>query len=239
VSDRVQKEQTLPAEFASTLKAMRESKDQRLGAVLSIAKMNGWTYQSMASALGVTRQAVHQAVAHAKLDCSGEVPDVPLPPRKPQPEPKPPRRRLLINDELAEQLRDMQRIAAKVNGATPADAPERKVSVDLSAQLHALTQQGVSVYHIAEVLGVAHNAVRARLARHGYRKPQPSQKPERYLGRPQARAAGEQTHCKHGHELSGENLYVAPKTGFRACRACSARRSRAYQERKRQDGGVS
>lgn len=29
------------------------------------------------------------------------------------------------------------------------------------------------------------------------------------------------THCIHGHELSGENLYVTPK-GYRNCRACNA-----------------
>jgi len=30
----------------------------------------------------------------------------------------------------------------------------------------------------------------------------------------------EQIHCKHGHPLSGDNLYVAPKSGCRMCRAC-------------------
>src|SRR6266481_4255156 len=27
------------------------------------------------------------------------------------------------------------------------------------------------------------------------------------------------THCKHGHELSGDNLYLSPK-GFRGCKKC-------------------
>jgi hypothetical protein len=233
MNDRVQKEQTLPAEFASVLRTMRAEKDQRLSTVLAIARMNGWTYQAMGSALGVSRQAIQQAISRAELDVRGGVPEVPLPPRKPQSEAKPPRRRLLVNDELAERLREMQRVAATVNGVTPADAPERKISVEFTAQLHALTQQGVSVYHLADVLGVAHNAIRSRLARHGYRSSSPSQA-ERYIGHPNARAAGEQTHCKYGHELSGENLYVIPKTGKRVCRACSSRRSRAYQERKRQ-----
>ncbi len=30
-----------------------------------------------------------------------------------------------------------------------------------------------------------------------------------------------QTHCKHGHELFGDNLYVSPK-GSRGCRKCRA-----------------
>jgi hypothetical protein len=28
------------------------------------------------------------------------------------------------------------------------------------------------------------------------------------------------THCKHGHPLSGENLWIDPGTGSRICRAC-------------------
>lgn len=34
-----------------------------------------------------------------------------------------------------------------------------------------------------------------------------------------------QTHCKRGHPLSGENLYVHPKRGHRHCRECSRLRS--------------
>lgn len=28
------------------------------------------------------------------------------------------------------------------------------------------------------------------------------------------------THCKHGHELTPENTYVYPRTGYRSCRVC-------------------
>lgn len=31
---------------------------------------------------------------------------------------------------------------------------------------------------------------------------------------------GPRTHCKHGHPLSGANLYVEPSTGKRFCRIC-------------------
>ena len=40
------------------------------------------------------------------------------------------------------------------------------------------------------------------------------------------------THCKHGHPLSGENLYVQPSTGYRYCRICQRRNSRNYLGRK-------
>jgi hypothetical protein len=34
------------------------------------------------------------------------------------------------------------------------------------------------------------------------------------------------THCKRGHLLSGANLYIQPKDGYRACKACSRLRNR-------------
>ena len=39
-----------------------------------------------------------------------------------------------------------------------------------------------------------------------------------------------QTHCPHGHELSGDNLYVVPKTGKRHCRTCKRDSKRKHSE---------
>lgn len=33
---------------------------------------------------------------------------------------------------------------------------------------------------------------------------------------------GEATHCREGHEFSGENLYIDPTSGRRRCRTCRA-----------------
>lgn len=40
-------------------------------------------------------------------------------------------------------------------------------------------------------------------------------------------AKSRKTHCKYGHELSGDNLYVSPK-GARSCRMCQRDRERKY-----------
>jgi lambda repressor-like predicted transcriptional regulator len=238
MNDRLRVNQTLPADFATLLRQMRAARDPRFAATLIVARMNGWTCQSLATALGVSRQAVDQLVARNSITAPGRIPEIPLPPVKPQPETKPPRRRLLVNEELAEELRRMQRIAANVNGATPADAPERAVSVEFTAMLNALHEQGVSLKHLAKTLGVRFNSVASRLARHGYRDPYPSQS-VKYLGRPSERASGQQTHCQRGHELAGDNLYVIPKTGQRICRSCHKARHAAYRARKRQAGGAA
>lgn len=47
------------------------------------------------------------------------------------------------------------------------------------------------------------------------------------------RRAPEKSVCKHGHQLSGENLYVHPKTGRRRCKACHARRQATIDARRR------
>lgn len=41
-----------------------------------------------------------------------------------------------------------------------------------------------------------------------------------------------QTHCLHGHELAGDNLYEW--RGQRKCRACGTLRARAYRAKKRE-----
>jgi hypothetical protein len=40
------------------------------------------------------------------------------------------------------------------------------------------------------------------------------------------------THCKQGHPLSGSNLYLCPRTGYRACRTCVRLWARNYRSRK-------
>lgn len=52
-----------------------------------------------------------------------------------------------------------------------------------------------------------------------------------------ARAA--QTHCVHGHELSGDNLYLHPKRGTRNCRTCLNATARARRAGLRGTGPCS
>lgn len=51
---------------------------------------------------------------------------------------------------------------------------------------------------------------------------------------PAARENAAKTHCKHGHPLSGDNVYTPPGDPLkRACRACTLSASNAYKSRKR------
>lgn len=39
------------------------------------------------------------------------------------------------------------------------------------------------------------------------------------------------THCKRGHPLSGDNLYINPGSGQRVCRSCRLMSKRAFHAR--------
>jgi hypothetical protein len=43
-----------------------------------------------------------------------------------------------------------------------------------------------------------------------------------------------QTHCKNGHPLSGENLYVHLQRGTRSCRTCKNRRTEISNNKRRE-----
>jgi hypothetical protein len=87
-----------------------------------------------------------------------------------------------ITPEVAKELRAMHAIARTVNGNTPLDDPKRQTNLEFTAALQSLIEQGVTVYRLAKVLGVGHASVYARLARHGYRAPSPSQTNRDYRG---------------------------------------------------------
>jgi transposase-like protein len=83
----------------------------------------------------------------------------------------------------------MQKIARTVNGTVLSTDPRRRISLRLTDELAALVEEGFTVATIAKALGVDHNTVKYRLARHGYRELPPSQFRSRYRGRARTEAA--------------------------------------------------
>lgn len=43
----------------------------------------------------------------------------------------------------------------------------------------------------------------------------------------------EQTHCKRGHPLSGDNLYIPPGNPRRCCKECDRLKGKQYRERRK------
>jgi hypothetical protein len=41
------------------------------------------------------------------------------------------------------------------------------------------------------------------------------------------------SHCKQGHELTGDNVYITPSTGERKCLTCNRTQARTYRKRRK------
>lgn len=160
----------LPDDFARLLRRMQKTDDPDLSPLLAKLKEAGWTYQEIADALGVTRQAIGQRVKH--------------PDRKP-------RVAVVLPDKIERRLRELHATARTVNGAMPPEHPARRDSEELSRMMADLAKQGVPVLTLAKALGITHYAAAARLYRHGYREQMPQSQPQaRYKNRKVGASAG-------------------------------------------------
>ena len=232
---------TLPPEAVAALHDLKVAAAQagyrdtrahlRFRAYVKALRAAGWTFQSIGTDLGVSREYVRQ-VAAADAPEFNDLPPVPAVPPKPQPEPRLTKWEALphLAPETAEWMRTLHADARRVNGVTPADSPLRVATIRLTELIAEEVTRGVTVAEVARTLGVTHYAVRSRLARHGYDTPCPSAASPVYLGRPRSWGAPV-SHCKAGHPMSGDNLRVTVPGGLRVCRACEKRRQSEYRQR--------
>ena len=136
----------------------------------------GWTYESMAKPLGVSRERVRQfynevlpyevGLALAEATRSGfVVPERPVlepratAPKKYRPEP--------LEENLA-RLKELKPYAERVRSNSPRFRAEAEEYVALLHREHV--ERGVSMWRLAKELGVTHGAIRSRLVRYGYLK---------------------------------------------------------------------
>lgn len=175
--------QEVPEGFGALLRQLRD--DDRSGvlnALLAACRTQGWRTPSLAKALQMNPPAVSKRIERARRqarnnepgwrDVAAEVEKVEIP--------KAPQVQAMIDgkqlpDDKIQELLQMQRVAARVNGAMPADHPSRRVSEALSQELNRLiAEEGFSPYYLARVLGRSHRAITSRLERHHFRDPCPS-----------------------------------------------------------------
>ncbi|GAB97250.1 hypothetical protein BJY21_002259 [Kineosphaera limosa] len=78
-----------------------------------------------------------------------------------------------VEADVAKRLRSLAPQAAKTNGGTPLDSPQRKASEEFSDLIKSLHEQGHSWQQIADACGLSVAGVRMRAARHGYKSGPP------------------------------------------------------------------
>lgn len=166
---RVRQHLELPLE--PTVK-LNITKDPELrAAYIKALRMKNWTLQSIADALGLSRERIRQVENTAKpsyilhvLGLPGEFPIPELPTITVEVadapvyvEPKP---------ETLARLLELQPFAQKVRY----DHKQYRAEAEEYTALlwHAHSVEGVPIYRIAKRLGITHGAVRFRLVRYGY-----------------------------------------------------------------------
>lgn len=161
-----QKNLTLPAEVVEHFDVLGQ--DDR-NVYMQALRGLGWTLQSLADVAGVSRERVRQIVsqdwplgeieAHAPL---------PTPPQRVE-RARNPRVQVEPTSETLARLRELQPYARKVAGNSPRYREEAEEYARLL--FHAHKSEGVTYYHLAQLLGVTHSAIRSKLIRYGYIKP--------------------------------------------------------------------
>jgi transcriptional regulator with XRE-family HTH domain len=133
--------------------------------------MKGWTLQSIADALGVTRERVRQiettATPYSILTVLGDTGQYPVP-ELPTVEIEVTGRPVYIepSEQTLKRLLELQPEAQMVRYDHKA---HRSAGEEYTALLwHAHSVEGVTLYRLAKRLGVTHGALRFRLVRYGY-----------------------------------------------------------------------
>jgi transcriptional regulator with XRE-family HTH domain len=169
----VQKEvrQHLVLPFEATVKlGLIKDKETRAAYVYAL-RCNKWTLQSVANAMGLTRERIRQIESSAQpslvlsiLANPGEFPMPSLPVE--DVEVKGVHVPILPSKETLDRLLELQPLAQKVRYDHKQYRAEAEEYSALIWKAH--TVEKVTLYRLAKSLGVTHGALRFRLARYGY-----------------------------------------------------------------------
>lgn len=164
-----QKNLTLPADVVDHFDILGQ--DDR-NVYMQALRDRHWTLQSLADVAGISRERVRQIVAQewpeGMLDASAPLPDPPVIPERVAT----PRVQVEPDASTLARLRELQPFARKVAGNSPKYRAEAEEYARLLWQAH--DSEGVTYYHLAQLLDVTHSAIRSKLIRYGYIEPEKS-----------------------------------------------------------------
>lgn len=154
--------QTLPTDTVNAFTTLNtEERDNYIRSLHAA----GWTQQSIAVAVKLSRERVRQLVRLPGTATLANLP-APTPPARPVKEP-----RVFVEpdpDVLARML-ELQPLAVQVRANSTKYRAEAEEYTRLISQEHQ--ERGVALYRLGLRLNVSHGALRFRLARYGYKRP--------------------------------------------------------------------
>lgn len=163
---------TLPEPTQGALRQANENPDRtELKSYIVALRQEGWTLESIARPLGVTREWIRQMEAdQADINAAvlfansmgfvaPERPIIAQPTRAEKPQPDP---------AVLARLKELQPLAQLVRSSSPRYRAEAEEYTRLIYEEH--TNRGISLFRLARELGVSHGALRFRLVRYGYKE---------------------------------------------------------------------
>lgn len=158
-------QQVLPKEVSDVLRTLPLVERKAYATMLS---KEGWTLQSIANELKITREAVRLyefAKTNDDTEVRKAVANLPVPPIPTRTMTRELIDKETIPDDVLAQLKELHAKARLVRGK---GKNHRTEAEDFTRLVHEQVERGVSVYAIAHALGVTPSAISTRLIRYGY-----------------------------------------------------------------------
>lgn len=153
---------SLPQEVIDNFNTIKDKKVRN--DYVRALRAKGWTYSSIAKAVGVTTEMIRNI---ASKPYEYGVPEYFLIPEVPTHPEKVVKGYTLPSDELLERLKELQPYAQLVRSSSMRYRAEAEEYAFLLNK--ATEEQGVTVYRLAKLLGITPSAIAFRLVRYGYR----------------------------------------------------------------------
>jgi predicted transcriptional regulator len=179
---------TLPKEVADILTGLPLAERKAYASELRKA---GWTLQSIATPLNITRESIRlYGLAEHSNEVLAKISHLPIvEPLKVQVFVERVKR-VKPDPQVIAQLKELQPKAMGIRGKTKKNRDEAELYTKL---IYELMESGVSGYRIAKELGVTHSALAFRLVRYGYTTSEGKSRSYRPLTH---RSKGEETNAK-------------------------------------------
>jgi predicted transcriptional regulator len=157
---------TLPKEVADVLRTLPIKERKAYATALS---KEGWTLQSIADVLNVTREAIRlygTAKSNDESEVRKAIASLPIPPIPTRTITREVIKRVQLADDVLAELKELYDKAKLVRGKS---ANYRKEAEDFTRLAYAQVEKGVSIYAVAKALGITNSALQFRFTRYGYK----------------------------------------------------------------------
>ena len=165
--------QVLPKNVVDVLSSLEKDDTLIRNSYLAALRQKGWTLQSIADAIDLTRERIRQIEQKIGQDLIDQIKmfpeQFPIPDLPTYSETKTVYEAYEPKPETLARLKELQPLAQQVRSYSPRYRQEAEEYAALVWKCHR--EENVTLFGLAKLLGVTHGALRFRLVRYGYMTP--------------------------------------------------------------------